>query len=178
MTSRTDQQLVRDANAGDESAFTELYEQHKEWVTARAYYLTQNREDALDVLQETFEYLFGKFPGFELRAQMKTFLFPVVRNLSLTRIRKRRPQVAIDEAADALPSIAADVSAEADDEFGALLSPLPVELQEMVILRFKDGFSLAEIADGLDLPLGTVKSRLHNALKALREHPNTKKHFS
>lgn len=80
---RSDEALVAALNAGDTSAFDAVYYRYRDWVVRLAYRFTANNEDALDELQETFAYLFRKFPGFVLTARMTTFLYPVVKNLSL-----------------------------------------------------------------------------------------------
>src|SRR5215212_4100714 len=94
---RSDQQLVSDINAGDPAAFEALYYRYRDRVMQLAVRFTGNHADALDVLQETFAYLFRKFPGFELTARMRTFLYPAVRNLSLAARRKRRGNEPLDE---------------------------------------------------------------------------------
>src|SRR4051794_1530606 len=87
--SRSDQELVAAINAGDAPAFDALYYRYRDRVLRLAYRFTANHADALDVLQETFTYHYRKFPGFLLTAQMTTFLYPAVRNLSLAARRKR-----------------------------------------------------------------------------------------
>ena len=72
----SDEALVDALNRGDRSAFETLYHRYKSWVVSLAFRFCNNREDALDVLQEAFTYLYRKFPGFELRAKMKTCSAP------------------------------------------------------------------------------------------------------
>jgi RNA polymerase sigma-70 factor (ECF subfamily) len=165
---RTDQELIVAANRGDASALEGLYYRYRDWVVARAERICGRHEDALDVLQETFIYVFGKFPGFTLTCRFKTFLYPVVRNLSLNLIRKRQRSVELGEASE--PEAPKDVSLDAERQaVNEMVSALPPEQQEVVVLRFVDGFAQAEIAEALGIPLGTVKSRLHHALNRLRE---------
>ncbi|MHC4253423.1 MAG: RNA polymerase sigma factor [Planctomycetota bacterium] len=161
----SDADIVAAANAGDGDAMEAIYARHRDWVLSLAFRYTGNHEDALDVLQETFAYVFGKFPGFELRAKMTTFLFPAVRNLSLARVRKRGRTVPL-EAEPASPD---PKGRAAGSGFPPAVSRLPEREREIVMLRFADGFTLAEIAAALDIPLGTVKSRLHKALSRLRQ---------
>src|SRR4051812_37455835 len=87
---RTDQELVEAGNRGDETALAALYLRHREWAAALALRFTGNRDEALDVMQEAFVYLFGKFPGLVLRARVTTLLYPAVKNIALARKRKRR----------------------------------------------------------------------------------------
>lgn len=160
----SDRDLVERANRGEVEAFDALYRRHRDWVAALAERWTGNRDDALDVLQETFTFLFRRFPGFELTAQLRTFLYPVVRHLSLDRVRRRRPEIDVDSLADLLPA----PPPASDGDLGRLLAALPAAQREVVWLRYADDLSLAQIGDALGIPVGTVKSRLHAALGALK----------
>ena len=181
---RGDIELIHAANHGEEAAFEALYERYRDWVVALAYRFTANRHDALDVLQETFTYLLRKFPsggasgqdrGFQLSASMKTFLYPAVKHLSLTAIRKRRRAILDD---DLLQDIPARDHAEAPlDDLADVLGTLSAAHREVVLMRFVDAMTLQEIAAALAIPLGTVKSRLFNALGRLRADPKTREYF-
>lgn len=162
----SDADLTARANAGEAEAFAELYRRHRDWVTGLAYRFTGNRDDALDVLQDTFAYFFGKFPGFVLTASVRTFLYPAIKHLCLSRRRKHAPTLDVDELADILP--AADPAAPTAD-LVRLVQMLPPAQREVMLLRFVDDFSLAQIAAALAIPVGTVKSRLHHALETLRQ---------
>lgn len=165
MPDPSDPELVERANRGEVEAFEVLYRRYRDWVVALAERHTGNRDDALDVLQDTFAHLFGRFPGFVLTAQLKTYLYPVVRHLSLDRIRRRRPEVDVDTLADTLP---APPASSAGSDLGNLLATMPAAQREVLLLRFGDDLSLAQIAEALGVPIGTVKSRLHAALSALK----------
>ena len=173
----TDLDLVAAANRGDPRAFEILYYRYRDWVVGLAFRITRDREDALDVLQETFAYFFGKFPGFRLTSRVKTFLYPVVRHLALGCLRRRRPHLRLDELAEAAAGFHPRKDPSETDELDALLAPLALGEREVVLLRFADDLPLAEIAQALHIPLGTVKSRLHNALEKLRRDPHTKKNL-
>lgn len=165
----SDQQLVERANGGDADAFETLYYRHRDWVVSLAYRFTGDREEALDVLQETFSYLFKKFPGCELAASLRTMLYPAVKHLSIDRIRRRRSTVDIDAIAEQLPQTAQHEAGTSLGLAGAL-AKLSAAQREVVTLRFADDMTLVEIAEAVGAPLGTVKSRLHHALDALRKH--------
>lgn len=164
---QNDRELIERANAGDSEAFAQLYQRHRQWVVALAYRFTGSRDDALDVLQDAFAYLFAKFPGFALTASVRAFLYPTVKHLCLDRRRAARPTVDVNDLADALP--AADPTLGNVSDIVRLTESLPETQREIVWLRFVDDFSLPQIAAALDVPVGTVKSRLHNALATLRE---------
>jgi RNA polymerase sigma-70 factor (ECF subfamily) len=174
---QSDTQLIAAANEGDEAAFAALYHRHRDWVLRLAVRFTGNSHDALDVAQETFAYLAGKLPHLKVTAAMTTFLYPVVRNLSLALLRKRRrtldDQRLLDEAL--APVAAARDASRA--ELAAVFGALSAAHREVVLMRFVDDMTLEEIAEALGVPLGTVKSRLHYSMAALREDPRTLRFF-
>jgi RNA polymerase sigma-70 factor, ECF subfamily len=178
LETRTDLQLIAAINGGDERAFEALYFRHRDWVTSLAYRFTGDNDLALDVLQETFLYLLRKFPGFVLTAQLKTFLYPAVKNLSIAARRKaERHQSTESELAVLENEPSAEPMTAGAKDVEAVLANVSAEQREVLLLRFVDGLSLNEIAEVMDIPLGTVKSRLHNALAALRDDPRTKSFF-
>jgi RNA polymerase sigma-70 factor (ECF subfamily) len=173
----SDQELIELINKGDSKAFETLYYRYRDWVYNLAWRFTCDRTDALDVLQETFIYLLGKFPGLYLKASMTTFLYPVVKHLAMNIGRKNR-RTQLNE--DSLNSIAAPISKESAEyrsQLAAVLNVLPQEQREVLLMRFVDDMSLNEIAEALNISLGTVKSRLYRALEALRQDSRTKKYF-
>ncbi len=157
----SDRDLITRINAGDATAFETLYFRYRDWVLRLAKRFTGDDDDSLDVMQEAFVYLYRKFPGFTLTARMTTFLWPVVRNLSLEIKRKRRMSLAIDEAALDLPY---PVQANHPDDLQAVLAALSNEHRQVVLMRFVDELTLEEIGSLLAIPIGTVKSRLHHAI--------------
>ena len=171
---QSDLELVAALNRGESAAFDCLYHRHRDWVMRLAWRFTGNHEDALDVLQETFAYFIRKFPGFQLTSAITTFLYPAVRNLSIAANRKRRRStdnndgLAFCEAPGS--SSTGEVAAD-HTELEPLLSSLSTAHREVLLMRFVDDMTQPEIAAALDLPLGTVKSRLHHALSALRQLP-------
>ena len=191
---RTDLELVAAIERGDTAAFEALYRRYRDWVVRLARRFTQDDDLALDVLQEVFLYLLGRFPGFRLRARMTTFLYPAVKNLSLRhRSRSQRAQGSLEDAAEiAAPASGALFTGApasgatsgqlaagglAGDAIARVVALLPAAHAEVLLMRFVDDMALAEIAAALDVPLGTVKSRLHNALAALRQDPRTRELF-
>lgn len=168
---------------GDDApdAFEHLYLRHKDWVANLAFRFTGSRDLAMDVTQEVFIYLLRKFPGFVLTAKLTTFLYPAVKNLAIAH-RKKAARFASND--DALIGISAsnldDEAAEAGRrkaELAEVMAVLSEGHREVLLLRFVDGFSLQEVADALDIALGTVKSRLHNALATLRQDPRALHYF-
>ena len=174
----SDQELITAMNSGDVAAFEALYHRYREWVVSLAWKFTGCDSLANDVLQETFLYLLKKFPGFVLTCQLKTFLYPAVKNHSLNAIAKVSKFQSGPDGQIVLDRLVAPASAPGSTgDFDAVLADLSEDHQEILMLRFVDGLSLAEIAEATGIPLGTAKSRLHHALSRLREDPKTREYF-
>ena len=169
---RSDNALIAACNDGNAReaarAFEVLYQRHKDYVLRVALRFVPDTDTALDVLQETFLYLLRRFPpagpGIDLTAKLTTLLYPVAKNTALTALRRtnRFP------AAEVEPDELGTAEAAATGDAAAVIDALPVRQREVLLLRFVDGMSLDEIAQALDIPLGTVKSRLHVGINRLR----------
>jgi len=178
LDTRTDLDLIAAMNRGDDRAFEVLYFRYRDWVTSLAYRFTGDESLALDVLQETFLYFLKKFPGFKLTAELKTFLYPAVKNLSIAARRKAERHQSTEGELAVLENQPVELSTTANpDDLSVVLASLSEEHREVLLLRFVDGLNLGEIAEAMEIPLGTVKSRLHNALTTLRKDPRTKSFF-
>jgi RNA polymerase sigma-70 factor (ECF subfamily) len=160
---RADRDLLVAAGRGDADAFETLYERYRSWVVALAYRVCGDRDHALDVLQDAFLHLCRKAPGLRLRGNLKAYLYPVVRHLAIDRIRRRGRVVPLVVE----PSVTPRDHAEERRDLEDLVHALPEKQREVVLLRFGDGLKLGEIAEALEVPVGTVKSRLHHALRRL-----------
>ncbi len=172
-----DADLIDVMRRGNVEAFEELYARHRDWVFRLAFRFTGNREDALDVLQETFAYLLKQIPRLQLYAKLTTYLYPVVKNLAMTFHRKKGRTL----SGEAVPEQAAPAATPDRDqsrqELMMVLAKLPADHREVLLMRFVDDMQLDEIADALAIPTGTVKSRLHNALAKLRRDPRLRRYF-
>ena len=181
---RSDRELVELCNRGSQddavAAFESLYRRHRDYVTRVSLRFGADRDAAVDVLQETFLYLLKKFPpsgeGLVLTAQLRSLLYPVAKNLTLSSLRQRaRLDDSEDFDPDRLPAPGAADPAERDPaRLSSALARLSPERREVLLLRFVDDMSLQGIADTLSIPLGTVKSRLHLAVRELRDSPEIK----
>jgi RNA polymerase sigma-70 factor (ECF subfamily) len=175
---RSDNDLVDAINAGDVDAFEVLYRRYREWAARLARRFTGSDDIAADAVQDTFLYFLRQFPGFELRARLTTFLYPVVKHTAQGIQRKAR-RASPTNVDDVLPAIEAedDATFARRSELAAVIAALPPAQHETVLMRFVDGMAIGEIAIALGIPTGTVKSRLHNALATLREDPRTRSYF-
>jgi RNA polymerase sigma-70 factor (ECF subfamily) len=164
-----DNELVKLANKGVEKAMNTLYFRYRDWVYGLAFRLCGNREDSQEILQEVFIYFFNKFPGFELRSSLKTFLYPVVKNTTISNIRKKRKVIPIDDSiAQSIPDESLDWDAELRN-LSEYMEGFSKEDKELVLLRFYDELQLSEISEVFKVPVGTIKSRLNRLLARLRE---------
>lgn len=168
-----DVDLLRQARAGDSGAFHELMERHAAALLRLAGNLVPNHQDAEDVLQETFIAAFRSMKGFQERSSVKTWLYAIAyRQAALLRRKKRMPmQMLSDETPLPAPSVAQHVSTvDAKMDLDRALAHLPEDHRAILILREIDGLSYEEISGILQLPRGTVESRLHRARQSLKNY--------
>jgi len=174
----TDLELIAALNAGDPNAFEMIYYRHRDWIVGMAFRMTKDRDAAFTVLQETFRYFADKFPGFSLTCQLRTFLYPVVKNLSLmelrqaARVNRVREELVIEETGVTEPG-----NASLNDELEVLLNGLSPDHREVITMRYVDDMEVNEVALALNIPAGTVKSRLHHAVRQLRASPHAQRCF-
>lgn len=162
---REDARWLEAAQRGDEGAFEALYLRHRAYVLQVARRFGATDADAADVLQEVFAWLARKLPALTLRAELRTLLYPAAKHLALKRAARARRAAPLDEQPErAAPPPATELQLGVRE----LVAALPPAQREVVQLRFVDGMSLEEIARAMGVRLGTVKSRLHHALRKLR----------
>ena len=167
------------AGGGDAPAFAALYARHKDYAMRLAVRFTRDHETAADVVQETFIYLVRKMPTLELTAKMTTYLYPIVKNIALTAKRKDKARLRLvrDDGSDIDVRAPATAEARNPESLASVVAILPEHQQEVLLMRFVDDMSMEQIATALSIPAGTVKSRLHLAIKILREDPRTRGYF-
>jgi RNA polymerase sigma-70 factor (ECF subfamily) len=178
MTDETESKLIEQAQAGDHRAFAALVRQHQERVFRFIFRLSTNREDAMDLTQETFMKAHQALPGWQPQAQFRTWLLRIAHNTTLDLLRRRERVSFVSQAdftadgSDAdLPDPAPQPDARLADRQGiALLDrtlrELPLEHREILLLRELEDLSYADIAATLGIADGTVKSRLARARAA------------
>jgi len=178
----SDTELVDLCNTGERSdaveAFETLYARHKDYVLRVAFRYVGDADLALDVLQDTFSYILKKLPppgeGLVLKAQLQTLLYVVAKNNAISILRKASKGDAGGEIdPDELPATGYRDSGD----LATLLQGLTPGQREIITLRFIDEQPLKDIAETLEIPLGTVKSRLHKAIEAMRKLPAVKDFF-
>lgn len=163
---------------GDQSAFAELYHRYKD----RMYYyfyrmLGNSSEQANDFLQELFMKLIEKPGSFNPKFSFPTWLYSVANNMCKNEYRRReiRQEYQAAEAQQPQLDYPDDTTIEPEqliEKIFATLDQLGEEHRSAFLLRYREGFSLKDVAEILELPEGTVKSRLFYARKVLAEKLN------
>lgn len=167
---RTD---VRQTLGGDRTAYRKLVERHQDRVFNLVLRILRNREDALEVAQDTFLRAHEKLATYRPEHRFCNWLYRIAQNLSLTRLRRRGLEVdgAVEPDALASGNPGPDDAAARREELSTVdrgISMLPEKYRTTLLLRHQEGCSLAEIAYVLDVPVGTVKFRLHQGYLLLR----------
>src|SRR5215207_5351714 len=162
----------------DQSTFAEQAMPYMSALYAAALRMTRNPSDAEDLVQETFLRAYRGFEGFQEGTNLKAWLYKILTNTFINqyRAKKRRPdQVELDDVEDfyifrRLGGLeAADAAYTPDAEVKEALESIPEQFRMAVILADVEGFSYKEIADILEVPIGTVMSRIHRGRRALQK---------
>jgi RNA polymerase sigma-70 factor (ECF subfamily) len=179
--------LVHAAKRGDVSAFEQLVKRYDRNVFRIAQHITQNREDAEDVVQDAFLKAYENLDRFQENSKFYTWLVRIAVNESLMKLRRRRSDrtVSLDEdietEEDTMPREVADWSpnpeqlykqGELKDILRRTIQGLPASFRTVFVLRDVEGLSTEETAEALDLSIPAVKSRLLRARLQLRERLN------
>ena len=175
----TDEELVARSMGGDLDSFNQLVLRWERPIYALAYRVI-GREDARDVCQETFLRAFRALGGFKGQAKFSSWLYRITLNLCRDWIRRQRrqPVAQAPEGVDLLDLVTETTPAESIEDLVArrelsqavqrAMASLPDEQRTAIILKEYHGLTFQEIADLLDCPLSTVKTRLYQGLTVLR----------
>ena len=188
MTDRasTDVELVTRYLEGDPAAFEELVRAHENRVFGICLRMLKNRDAALDATQDTFLTVFRKADRYKAEAAFSTWLYRVTVNTCYDHLRRqqRKRTEPIPEGHDPADQDAASAirAVEVRPDIEAALATLTPEFRAAVVLVDLEGLSLEQASDSLDVPIGTVKSRVFRARRQLArelgnlapppDHPN------
>jgi len=177
----TDEELVARSMGGDLDSFNQLVLRWERPIYALAYRVIGREEDARDVAQETFLRAFRALKGFKGQAKFSSWLYRITLNLCRDWIRRERrtPVVQAPEGVDVIELAGESSPAESIEDLvsrheigravGKAMAQLPEEQRTAIILKEYHGLTFQEIADLLDCPLSTVKTRLYQGLTVLRK---------
>jgi len=169
----TDAVLVSAASGGDRDALDRLLRNHQGRIYAICRRITGNDADALDATQETMIAVVRSLSRFDGRSRFSTWVYRIATNACLDERRRqgRRPVVGLPdhERTDARPARSVDDQAVARVDVDRALRQLPADFRAAVVLRDLCALDYAEIAEVLDIPAGTVRSRIARGRAALAD---------
>lgn len=155
-------ELVRQACGGDENAFMMLVASCKETIARVAYFVAGNRDEADDITSEAFLKAWMSLRTKKTEIPFRIWVAKIAKNAAIDRYRKRKP-IHFDETGFAI-----DEPEEILDIRKALME-LPLEMRLPVTMMYFDDMSITDIAKVMQIPEGTVKSRIHNAKERMRK---------
>jgi RNA polymerase sigma-70 factor (ECF subfamily) len=182
----TDQEVVRHAVVGREAAYRELIRRYQRPVFSLIFRMVRNRELAEDLAQETFVKVLNAIDSYRPEYKFSSWIFKIANNASIDHLRKRSlDTLSLDgsphaETAEAIEATTLQISDDGESaldevtsrELGSqielAIAQLRPEYRNCILLRHVDGRPYEEIAEMLDLPLGTVKTYIHRARNELR----------
>lgn len=182
----TDKDLIKKVIQGDDEAFNQLVARWEKKLFNYAYRLTSDREDALDICQDTLARAYEQLPQLKDADKFSFWLFKIARNCSISRFRqdKRRPKILVpgdeEEELDLENLLEGPPEVRLDGGQGfqpgelrliveRALDQLPFEQRETIVLKIYEGLKFSEIAEITECPISTVKSRLYLGLTQMRK---------
>src|SRR5262245_57404931 len=156
-------------------AFELVLPRYRDKVFRLTYSMLRDRAWAEDTTQDVLLRIWRALPGYAAQSSLSTWIYAISKNACLSELRKKRPQVSIDQNSDEEydSEVATLATQDADDSatvsVGQLLERLPERYRQAVVLFYMEDKSYEQTAQSLGLPLGTVKALLHRARKRLIE---------
>ncbi len=174
-----ERELVQRAQGGDHGAFGDLVEAYQAFAYNVALRTVDNSQDAEDIVQEAFVRAWKSLAGFRADSRFRTWLYRIVINLCYSQLPRLRKDLDLLDAPngratvpDKSPLFDPEARMEDKQMLGFIkqqIGDLPNQYQVLLLLRHQEGCSYTEIAEIMDLPLGTVKTGIHRARKKLKE---------
>lgn len=186
-----DIQLIAEARQGSERAFRALMDKYQRPVFSICLRMVRNRDEAEDLAQESFIKVFAMLERYNSSYAFSSWLFKITSNLCIDFLRKRKIETfAMDEPIDVergeiqrqyeAPDLDPEQELMKNEKMRRLstaIDRLPAHYRIMLILRHQENLSYEEIAESLDIPLGTVKARIHRAREMLKSSLRGKDFF-
>lgn len=173
-----DFELIEQTLQGRPAAFGLLVEKHQDRLYNTLVHVTGHAEDARDVAQDAFVQAFLRLETFQRGSAFFTWLYRIAFNVAATRRRRKRPSVSVEQLREATGQEPVDRSEQPGDQIEQeerrcqvreAIAQLDEDYRVVLVLREIDGCCYERIAEILDVPVGTVRSRLHRARLQLRE---------
>ncbi|MBW5448205.1 RNA polymerase sigma factor SigW [Cohnella sp. CFH 77786] len=178
-----DTRLAKLARKGDQRAFAEIVSLYKDKLYHLAYRMTGNRQEAEDVVQDTFLRVFKNLERYDENQKFSTWIYRIATNQCIDRLRKRRNVYSLDaessdhEGLDGYAMMPSDertpeselIQSETQRLIHQAIETLPVKYKSVMVLRYLQDLSLQEISEVLDMPVTTIKTRVHRGREFLRK---------
>lgn len=175
--------LAKLARNGDRRAFAELVDLYKDKIYHLAYRMLGNKQEAEDIVQETFLRLYSNLHRYDDTQKFSTWIFRIGTNLCIDRLRKRKLTYSLDaevtdgEGNDYYAMMSSDeytpekqvIVSETQRHIRKVIDNMPDKYKSIIVLRYLQDLSLQEISDVLGLPITTIKTRLHRGREYLRK---------
>src|SRR5207249_11679352 len=167
----TERELVERCRLGDERAFEELVDRFKDLVFGLIARTVQDRSRAEDLAQDVFLRIHRGLPYFRGEARLSTWIYRIVANVCAQDQERRRPTVALDDEATHVRPAARDrqfADLELRDRLEKAVARLPAHYRLRVAAHYLEGVQYEDLAEALQVPLGTIKTQLYRAKQQLR----------
>jgi len=171
MDSASERELVERCRAGDDDSFRELVDRYKDLVFALIARTVQDRSRAEDLAQDVFLRIHRGLPYFRGEARLSTWIYRIVANVCAQDHGQRRPTVALDDEATRVHPAARDrqfADLELRDRLEKAVARLPANYRLLVAAHYLEGVQYEDLAEALQVPLGTIKTQLYRAKQQLR----------
>lgn len=166
-----DKKLVESAIDGDEISFQEIYRHYAQYIYNRAFYCKMEAEFAEDIVQETFSTFYFKMKTFDTSKPLEKFLGGIADNIILSYRRKNPKMERMDVVEEKQTKASQEnemINTEKSKMISEKMNMLDTEIRKTLLMHVKEGKSFNEIAQILDIPVGTVKSRISRGTDRLR----------
>jgi RNA polymerase sigma-70 factor (ECF subfamily) len=171
LAEQTDNELIAQSLEGDASAFGALVLRYRRMVIGVAYRVCGDAALAEDVAQDTFIRVWDRLSTFRPQGNFRAWICRIASNRTIDALRRKKPTTDVEKAVLEAPGDQPETVALQSERAAAVraaVMALPMHTRMAVVLREYEGLSYKEIADGLDIPIGTVKSRLNDARRRLK----------
>lgn len=177
---------IKQVLKGDQNAYTDIVNLYQHKLYQICYRMLGNKQEAEDIAQEAFVRAYINLHSYDQKRKFSTWLYRIATNLCIDRIRKKKPDYYLDaevagtEGLDMYSQIASSEKLpeetveqmELQDRIQYEISRLPDKYRSVIVLKYMEELSLQEISEILDMPLGTVKTRIHRGREQLRKQLN------
>lgn len=164
--------LIAEAAAGNMGAFAQLVSTHRLNVLRLAYGMVHSADEAEDIAQEVFIKVWNHLPNYRAQGSFQSWLYRITVNTALDLLRRRQEEAPLEDHSDALGQETPEEALLRQDQQAQVqqaIAELPPGARAVLILREYEQLSYKEIAEILQIPLGTVMSRLNYARQALKK---------